>query len=322
MAVLASDPLVCFAHPAYRLGERARARGLGLRFVEVRDRPALDAVIGRVEVLVISGLWRDELLDRAPMLRFVQSISAGTDQYDKELLRARGVRLASAAGVNANAVAEHAIALLLALARLLPEAVRNQDRRFWRGMIGEIGRREQELSGKTMVLVGLGRIGSRMARLARALGMRVLGVRRDPAAGDGGADEVHALSELDRLLPGAEVLVLACPLAPETADLLDSRRFDLLPPGALFVNVARGRCVVEEALLAALRSGRLAAAAIDVAREEPLPPDSPLWTAPNLLITPHSAGETRAYEDRVLDLLVENLARLARGETALVNEIV
>jgi phosphoglycerate dehydrogenase-like enzyme len=271
---------------------------------------------------VISGLWRDELLEKAPKLRFVQSISAGTDQYGKDALRARGIRLASAAGVNANAVAEHAIALLLALARLLPEAVRNQERRFWRGMIGALDRREQELAGKTLLLVGLGRIGGRIAALAAALGMRVVAVRRDPAAGAAGAHEVHGLDALDRLLPTADVLLLACPLTPETENLVDARRLALLEPGALFVNVARGRCVVEEALVEALASGRLAAAAIDVAREEPLPPDSPLWTAPNLLVTPHTAGETRAYEDRVLDLLLENLARLRRGETTLVNQVV
>ena len=320
--MISSDPLVGFAHVAYRLGERARARALPLRFVEVRDRAGLEAVIGELEVLVISGLWRDELLEKAPKLRFIQSISAGTDQYGKEALRARGVRLASAAGVNANAVAEHAIALLLALTRLVPEAVRNQERRFWRGMIGELARREQELAGKTLLLVGLGRIGARIAALAAALGMRVVAVRRDPAAGAGGAHEVHGLDALDRLLPAADVLLLACPLTPQTEDLIDARRLALLEPGALFVNVARGRCVVEEALLEALASGRLAAAAIDVAREEPLLPDSPLWAAPNLLITPHTAGETRSYEDRVLDLLVENLARLRRGESTLVNGVV
>ncbi|MCX8101513.1 MAG: D-2-hydroxyacid dehydrogenase [Geminicoccaceae bacterium] len=320
--MIAPDPLVCFAHAAYRLGDRARARDLPLRFLEVRDRETLDAVIGEVEVLVISGLWRDALLERAPRLRFVQSISAGTDQYDKAALRARGIRLASAAGVNANAVAEHALALLLALTRLVPEAVRNQDRRVWRGMIGELDRREQELAGKTLLLVGLGRIGARIAALARAFGMRVVAVRRDPAAGAAGAEEVHGLAALDRLLPEADLLVLACPLTPETENLIDARRLALLKPGALFVNVARGRCVVEEALLDALRSGRIAAAAIDVAREEPLPADSPLWTAPNLLITPHSAGETRAYEDRVLDLLLENLDRLRRGESQLRNQVV
>lgn len=315
-------PRTGLAHVAYRLGERAAARGLDWPLVELRDRAALEAAIEELEVLVVSGLWRNELLDRAPRLRFIQSISAGTDQYDRERLRARGVRLASAAGVNANAVAEHALALLLALTRRLPEAVTNQARRHWRGMLGDLALREQELTGKTLLLVGLGRIGNRIAELARAFGMRVVAVRRDPSAGAAAAHEVHALAALDRLVPAADVLLLACPLTPETEGLVGRELLARLPPGALFVNVARGRCVDEAALVAALASGRLAGAAIDVTRDEPLPPASALWAAPNLLLTPHTAGETRAYEDRVLDLLVENVARLARGEERLVNEVV
>lgn len=322
MTSLSPAPRTGLAHVAYRLGERAAARGLDWPLVELRDRTALEAVIEDLEVLVVSGLWRNELLERAPRLRFIQSISAGTDQYDRERLRARGVRLASAAGVNANAVAEHALALLLALTRRLPEAVANQARRHWRGMLGDLALREQELAGKTLVLVGLGRIGNRIAELARAFGMQVLAVRRDPVAGAGAASAVHALTELPELAARADVLLLACPLTPETEGLVGGELLARLPSGALFVNVARGRCVDEPALLEALASGRLAGAAIDVTRDEPLPADSALWAAPNLLLTPHTAGETRAYEDRVLDLLVENVARLARGEPRLVNEVV
>jgi phosphoglycerate dehydrogenase-like enzyme len=322
MTNLSPAPRTGLAHVAYRLGERAAARGLGWPLAELRDRAALDAAIDGLEVLVVSGLWRNELLDRAPQLRLIQSISAGTDQYDKERLRARGVRLASAAGVNANAVAEHALALLLALTRRLPEAVANQERRHWRGMLGDLALREQELSGRTLVLVGLGRIGNRIAELARAFGMRVLAVRREPGAGAGAAQAVHALHELPELAARADVLLLACPLTPQTEGLVGRDLLARLPSGALFVNVARGRCVDEAALLEALASGRLAGAAIDVTCEEPLPATSPLWAAPNLLLTPHTAGETRSYEDRVLDLLVENVARLARGEERLVNEVV
>lgn len=322
MSLLSPAPRTGLAHVAYRLGERAAARGLAWPLVELRDREALEAALPELEVLVISGLWRNELLERAPRLRFIQSISAGTDQYDRERLRARGVRLASAAGVNADAVAEHALALLLALTRRLPEACANQARRHWRGMLGDLRLREQELAGKTLVLVGLGRIGNRIAELARAFGLRVLAVRRDPMAGAGAAHSVHGLAELPALVAEADLLLLACPLTPETEGLVGRELLARLKDGALFVNVARGRCVDEPALLEALASGRLAAAAIDVACEEPLPADSPLWTAPNLLLTPHTAGETRAYEDRVLDLLVENVARLARGEAGLVNEVV
>ena len=134
-------------------------------------------------MLVISGLWRNALLDRAPRLRYIQSIGAGTDQFPRETLARRGIRLASARGVNARAVAEHAMALILALSRRLPEARDNQARRVWRGMIGDLARREDELGGKTLLIVGLGDIGGRLARLAKAFDMRVIGLRRDPALG-------------------------------------------------------------------------------------------------------------------------------------------
>lgn len=316
------QPTICFAHVAYRFGERFPLRGTGLPFLEVRDRTGLEARLGEIDVLVVSGLWRNDDAAKAPRLRFIQSISAGVDQYDKDLLRARGIRLASAQGVNANAVAQHGMALILALARRIPEAVRNQDRRFWRGMIGDLAEREDELGGKTLLVVGLGRIGGRLARLAKAFGMRVIGVRRDPAAGAEGADAVHGLADLPRLWGEADIVALTCPLSPETAGLVDGAALAAFKPGAQLVNLARGKVVDEPALIAALQAGRLGAAALDVTAEEPLPPDSPLWGLPNVLITPHTAGETRRYEDGVIDLLLENLARLRRGEARLVNEVV
>jgi len=313
---------ICFAHVAYRLGDRFAHRATGIAHFEVRSREELEARIGEADVLVISGLWRDELAARAGKLRFIQSIGAGTDQFGRPTLTARGIRLASARGVNARAVSDHALALVLALARRLPEARDNQARRVWRGMIGDIERREDELGGKTMIVVGLGAIGGRIARLAKAFEMRVIGVRRDPAAGRGDADAVHALAELPALLPEADVVVLACPLTPETERLIDAAALARLDELAVLVNTARGRVVDEPALAAALAEGRIAGAGIDVTVEEPLPPASPLWGMPSALITPHTAGETRRYEDNVLDILQDNLGRLWRGEAALRNQVV
>jgi phosphoglycerate dehydrogenase-like enzyme len=318
---------ICFAHVAYRLAERFARRATGIRHFEVRSREDLAARIGEADVLVVSGFWHDALAAQAPKLRFIQSISAGVDQYGRDVLKARGIRLASAQGVNARAVAEHALALMLALARRLPEARDNQMKRHWRGMIGDLARREEELGGKTLLIVGLGRIGRRLAQLAKAFDLTVIGTKRDPAAGAGAADEVHADARLHDLLPRGDIVVLTCPLTPATENLADARFFAAMKPGALFVNVSRGRCVDEAALLRALGNGsggagRLAGAALDCFRDEPLPADSPFWTLPHVLITPHSAGETRRYEDNVLDLLMENLARLWRGERALRNEIV
>lgn len=319
---LRDSPTICFAHVAYRMAERFALRNTGVAHLEVRDRAELERRVGEVDVLVVSGLWSNDLIGRAPRLRLIQSISAGVDQYDKGVLAARGIRLASAQGVNAAAVSEHAMALILAVARRLPEARDNQAKRFWRGMMGDFARREDELGGKTLLVVGLGRIGGRLARLARAFDMHVIGLRRDPAAGAAGADEAHGLDRLRDLLPRADYVALTCPLTPETERLMNADTLALMRPTAHLVNVARGRVVDELALIAALREGRLAGAALDVAQEEPLPPDSPLWTMPNVFVTPHAGGETRRYEDAVIDLLLENLDRLRRGETALRNQVV
>jgi phosphoglycerate dehydrogenase-like enzyme len=313
---------ICFAHVAYRLQERFAARATGISSFEVRELGELERRIGEADVLVVSGLWRDALLEKAGRLKYVQSIGAGTDQFSREALRARGVRLASAQGVNANAVSEHGMALILALARKLPEARDNQAKKHWRGMIGDFAAREDELGGKTLLVVGLGRIGGRLARLARAFGMRAVGLRRNPAAGAEGADAVHGLEALDRLLPEADFVALTCPLTKETEGLIGAAALAHIQPGAYLVNLARGRVADEPALIEALRAGRIAGAALDVTAEEPLPPSSPLWEMPHVLITPHTAGETRRYEDNVLDILLENLARLQRGETALQNQVV
>ena len=318
----AKDKLtILFAHVAYRMQERFALRNTGVASIEARTREEVDARIAQADVLLCSGLWRNDLIPRAPKLRFVQSISAGTDQYDKPALAAAGIRLASAAGVNARAVSEHAMALILALARRLPEARDNQGKKFWRGMIGDLSGREDELGGKTLLIVGLGRIGNRLAELAKAFDMRVLATRRDPAAG-GDAHEVHGMHALNSLLPQADFVALTCPLTSETERLINADTLALLKPSAALVNVARGRCVDEPALIAALNAGRLTAAALDTTVEEPLAPTSPLWAMPNVFVTPHTAGETRRYEDNVLDILVENLDRLSRGETQLSNQIV
>jgi len=313
---------ICFAHVAYRLAERFAARNTGIQHFEVRSVDELAARVGEADVVVVSGFWRNEFAERAPKLRFIQSISAGVDQYSKPLLAAKGIRLASAQGANERAVAEHAMAMILALARRLPEARDNQAKRQWRGMISDIARREEELGGKTLLVVGLGRIGQRLARLAKAFDMRVIGTKRDPSTGAGAADEVHANGRLAELLPQADIVALTCPLTPETDRLIDAKALAAMKPGAQLVNVARGRVVDQPALIAALESGGLTAAALDCFHDEPLPGSSPLWAFPNVLITPHSAGETRRYEDNVLDLLMENLDRLWRGEAALRNQVV
>jgi phosphoglycerate dehydrogenase-like enzyme len=313
---------ICFAHVAYQMQQRFLALNTGINSFEVRDRETLQRRINEADVLVISGLWQNALLPHAERLRFIQSIGAGTDQFSREDLAQRGIRLASASGVNARAVSEHAMALILALSRRLPEARDNQHKQFWRGMIGDLSQREDELGGKTLIIVGIGQIGGRLAQLAKAFDMRVIGFRRDPSAGAGHADEVHPLADFQALLPQADFVALTCPLTQETENLMDAAAFARMKPSAYLVNAARGRCVNEAALVETLAARRIAGAGIDVTVEEPLAATSPLWAMEHVLITPHTAGETRRYEDNVLAIMQENLDRLWRGEAALRNQIV
>jgi phosphoglycerate dehydrogenase-like enzyme len=312
---------ICFAHAAYQMKARFDARNTGINCFQVRSYDEFVQRVGEADVVSVSGMWKNDIIPHASKLKFIQSISSGMDQYSRELLGAKGIRLASAAGVNARAVAEHALALILAVYRRLPEARDNQHNKVWRGMLGDLTQREDELGGKTLLIVGMGRIGSHLAKLAKAFDMKVMGIRRDPTAGANGADEIHGMGDLVKLVPQADIVALTCALTPETTGLMSAVAFSAMKPSSVFVNVARGKVADEAALIRTLQGNRIWAAALDVTAEEPLPPASPLWTMPNVFITPHTAGETRAYEDNVIDILIENLDRLWRSEKTLRNQV-
>ena len=291
---------ICFAHAAYQMKARFDARNTGINSFQVRSYDEFVQRVGEADVVSASGMWKNDIIPHATRLKFIQSISSGMDQYSKEMLSAKGIRLASAAGVNARAVAEHAIALILAIARRLPEARDNQHKKVWRGMIGDLAEREDELGGKTLLVVG---------------------IRRDPKAGANGADSIHGMADLVNLVPEADFVALTCALTPETTGLMSAAAFAAMKPSSVFVNVARGKVADEAALVATMKAGSIWAAALDVTADEPLPAASPLWEMPNVFITPHTAGETRAYEDNVIDILIENLDRLWRDEKTLRNQV-
>ena len=317
-----NDLTILFAHVAYQLSPQFGLRKTGIRHSQAWTYDELAGKVADADVLVVSGLWRNELLPKATKLRFIQSIGAGTDQFARDQLIAKKIRLASASGVNQRAVSEHAMSLLLALARKLPEARDNQARKVWRGMISDLSKREDELGGKTLLIIGLGGIGGRLAHLAKAFDLKVVGIKRNPATGKGDADAVHGYPDLKTLLPQADFVALTCPLTLETENIIDATTLAAMKPSAYLINCARGRCVNEGALVDALKTRKIAGAAIDVTVDEPLPAASPLWTADNLFITPHTAGETRRYEDNVIDILMDNLDRLWRNDGNLRNQIV
>ncbi|MGA0597309.1 D-2-hydroxyacid dehydrogenase [Enterovirga sp. CN4-39] len=308
-----AERVICFAHPAYQLVQAYEPRA-GDRVIQAKNADELKAALPATDILVASFLWRNEYAALAPRLRFIQSISAGTDQFSREVLKSHGIRLASAQGANERVVAEHAMALILSLTRHLGRARDDQREHRWRGMIGDPAERQQELGGKTLVIVGLGRIGTRLAKLARAFDLHVIGVRRSPRTADDIADEVVSPDHLLDVLPRADILALTCPLTPETERMIRAEHFAAMNPSAYLINVARGKVVDEDALIDALSAGRIAGAGLDCFVEEPLPAQSPLWAMSNVVVTPHSAGETSRYEKNVIEIFSENLDRLSRGE--------
>jgi phosphoglycerate dehydrogenase-like enzyme len=314
--------VVHFAHVAYRLAERFSLRETGIEHFQTFTSEETLARAGDGHVLVLSGLWTPEILDRARKLRFIQVCGAGYNNFDVGAIRQRGLRMANGSGVNRNAVSDHAMSLILAIARKIPQACENQRKRHWRGMISDISAREDELAGKTLFIYGLGAIGERLARLAKAFDMTVVGFKRDPSRHESVADEVHASAEFRSRLSRADYVALTCPLTDETRNVINADTLACMRGDACLVNVARGGCVDTQALVEALSEGRIAAAAIDVTEPEPLPTDSPLWEMENVLVTPHTAGETRHYEDNVVDILLANLERLWTGNNELVNCVV
>ncbi|HIF70984.1 MAG TPA: D-2-hydroxyacid dehydrogenase [Dehalococcoidia bacterium] len=318
----AGDTVVHFGHIAYRMEERYAARDPKASYFQTWSPRDTTNRIEEADVFVCSGFWDNDLLERATKLKYIQSIGAGYDQFPLDELKKRGIRLANASGVNQNAVAEHAMSLILGLNRHIHTGRDNQNTGTWRGMLGDLTKREDELIDKTILIVGMGAIGSRLARFAKAFDMKVVATKRDPSTAEGPADQVVTPDKLGDLITDADFVVLTCPLTPETTNIIDAGVLSAMKSTAYLINVARGQCVDEPALAAALKAGEIQGAGIDHFWNEPLEDDSVFWGMSNVIITPHTGGETRLYEERVIDILNDNLGRLWNGETELRNQIV
>jgi phosphoglycerate dehydrogenase-like enzyme len=246
----------------------------------------------------------------ATNLRWVQCMGSGVGQYVSARLPEGDIVLTNGAGIASAPIAEWVLARVLQIVKRLPEHDANTRDHRWHMALG--GR----LEGRTVAIVGLGAIGRDVARRFRGFGVWLLGIRRSwtPGATDPDVDELFGPAALHEVLERADVVVLAAPGSDDNADLFDSAAFAAMRDGAIFVNVARGTLVDEVALIDALESGRLSAAAIDVARTEPLPPDDPLWSAPNLYVSPHSSASVERYGERAFDLFCDNLERFVAGE--------
>jgi len=268
--------------------------------------------IGEAEIFY-TYRFPHELLGRVKCLRWIQGTGAGADQFMPFEDLPSGILVTNAAGINEDMMADFTIALVLALQLNLKRYIDQQRARQWKRVQAE------ELIGKTLAVIGLGRIGKGVARRARAMGMRVIGTSRlgAPVAD---ADAVFPAEHLHAVLEQADFVALTVPLTPATVHVIDQKALEAMRPAAYLINVSRGRVVDEKALVEALRSGRIAGAALDVFEEEPLPADSPLWGFENVILTPHVGGDLKGFTDRSARLFCENIGRYLDGE-ALINQV-
>ena len=275
---------------------REAVPGIELRIARTppQSREAIESARIVVATDVPSGL-----VEHADQLTFVQALSAGVDFWDLEALRDRGISLATAAGVHAEAIAEQVLGYLLAFERGIHTGVRQQQRRAWEWFHGG------EIRGKTIGIVGIGAIGTRVAEFAQLL---------DTTAAPDAVDEIYPPEDLFEVLPRTDYLVIACPLTPETREVIGREEIGALPDEAILVNIARGEIVDEPALVRALQQRTIRGAALDVYAEEPLPRESPLWDLSNVIMTPHMGGTTPKKPERTAEIFAQNYRAFVEGD--------
>lgn len=257
---------------------------------------------------------REDLPALAAKLKWIQATSAGIGQFVKRMGYAERTNwiFTTASGVHARPLAEFVVMAMLMFAKDYPYLEREKASRHWQRYCGT------ELAGKTIAIIGLGKIGREIARIASALDMRVIGSRRHlTGVPVPGVDQLYGPDELFTILSQADFLALSCPHTPDTDGLIGAKELAALPVGAALINIARGAVVDQTALVEALRSGHLRGAALDVFATEPLPPDDPLWTMPNVIISPHSASTADAENEKLTRLFCDNLKRYLAGEPLL-----
>lgn len=285
-----------------------RPKGLdraGVRFV---TDDTLAAALPGTEVLLVWDFTSTAVRacwDAADAVRWVHTASAGVDRLTFPALLESDVVLTNSRGVFDVPMAEYVTGLVIAMAKDIPGTVAAQAQRTWKH------RETERVGGRTAVVVGSGPIGRATAAMLTAVGMTVELVGRRAAAG------VHPIDDLPGLLPRAEWIVLAAPLTDATRGMLDAAALAALPPGARVINVGRGALIVQDDLVAALRDGHLAGAALDVFEREPLPAGSPLWELPGVIVSPHMSGDIRGWRDELEALFVDNLTRFRGGEPLL-----
>ena len=311
--------LICVWHPFTEwrpkpmMAEAIRQRWPEMKVVHLPNYDRLPEELPDADIFVGYSL-RAKQLPQARKLKWIHSTAAGVAQLMYPELRDSGILVTNPSGIFSEPMTEHAIGLMIALARNFPGAVRHQDQRRWAQQ--ELWDKPQhltELGSKTLLIVGFGSIGQELARVARALRMRVWGVSRSGRGETTFAEKIIPVSQLDDALAETDFVVIAAPETPETKHLIGAQQLARMKRPAFLINIARGSLLEETALVAALERGEIAGAALDVAAAEPLPPESPLWTAKNILLTPHTSAVSDRLWPRQTALLLELLERWFSG---------
>jgi len=265
-----------------------------------------------------SRVFGERCLDQDTKLRWVQSWSAGVDTFPMEQMASSGVYLTTTSGIHAYPLSESILAMMLAFTRKLHIHIRQQMESRWEQ--GGIARPTEELHGKTVGIIGVGAIGEETARLCKAFGMRVIGLR---ASGTPSTHVDHMVdsSGLEQLLRESDICVVTLPLTEETSRMFGKREFGWMKPTSLFINIGRGGLVDEQALIWALQAGEIAGAALDVFEQEPLPADSPLWKMEQVIITPHISGLSDQYDIRAFEIALQNLRSYVETGAPTVNVV-
>lgn len=287
----------------------------GMKVLVTDDPQQVEAVLDDIEVAFgwhpMAGI---DLGLRGNNLRWYQQSGAGADWLMRfpEVAR-RDFILTNASGVDAIPIGEHIFAFLLAFARGFPQLIRAQEKKQWRAM-ENFDQNLFELAGKTMLLIGTGAIGAHTARMAAAFSIRVLGVRRNPEKIVEGIETMYGPGKLIEVLPKADFVVLTVPLTSETQGMIGKAELQAMKPSSYIINTGRGGTIKQQDLIQALQQGWIAGAGLDVFETEPLPPESPLWTMPNVIISAHTSGQTPHYQERIMAIFRDNLRRYIAGE--------
>jgi phosphoglycerate dehydrogenase-like enzyme len=307
--------VVVFVDRPERL-EALRAVAPGVEIVAVNSQTEAVEAVADADILL--GSCAEEILSQGPRLHWIQVYSAGVDRCIGNTGLERGDRiLTNGQKIGSPALAEHAIAMMMALVRALDVYHANQLEGTWQRDVGMDRREFMELEGRTVLVVGLGGIGTQTAKRAHGLGMRVIATRSSRREGPPYVDYVGLADETLELARQADVVINTAPLTEETRGMFNAAFFRAMKPTAYFVSVGRGASTVTDDLVAALNSGEIAGAGLDVTDPEPLPEGHPLWTTPRVLISPHTAGRSDKGSDRLYLLVAENLRRYVAGEPLL-----